>query len=117
MQVRLGFCRTGSGWLWLRLDEHRARVWCAESSEMRTPVEMASTEQTSAEPQPAMVTSYNELRASLAERKNFRRAKKIDDRLPEASAALGDAPRRKQFAQTEEGRREWQNSGIRYRRL
>ena len=42
---------SGFGWLWLRLDEHRARVWCAESM-MRTPLEMASIKQTSAEPQP-----------------------------------------------------------------
>ena len=53
------------------------------------------------------MTGYDELRASLAERKNWRRAKKIDDKLPAASAALGDAPRRKHFAATEEGRREW----------
>ena len=66
---------------------------------------MASTEQTRAGP--ALVTGYDELRASRAERKNWRRAKKIDDKLPVAASALGDTPRRKQFAQTEEGRREW----------
>ena len=56
-----------------------------------------------------MVTGFQEVRASLAARKNWRRAKKIDDKLPAASAALGDAPRRKHFAATEEGRREWKD--------
>ena len=66
---------------------------------------MASTEQPRAGP--ALVTGYDELRASLAARKNWRRAKKIDDKLPAAAAAVGNAPRRKAFAQSEEGRHQW----------
>ena len=65
---------------------------------------MASTEQPRAGP--PLVTGYrtsSELRASLAERKNWRRAKKIDDKLPAAASALGDAPRRKAFPPSEEG--------------
>ena len=66
---------------------------------------MASTEQPPAGP--ALVTGYDELRASLEQRKNWRRAKKIDDKLPAAAAAVGDAPRRKAFAPSEAGRLEW----------
>ena len=66
-------------------------------------IEMASMEQPPAGP--ALVTGYDELRASLAARKNWRRAKKIDDKLPAAAAAVGNAPRRKAFAPSEEGRK------------
>ena len=41
---------------------------------------MASTQQDGAGP--ALVTGYDKLRVSLAERKNWRRAKKIDNKLP-----------------------------------
>ena len=56
---------------------------------------------------PALVTSFEEHRASLAERKNYRDAKKINDRLPDAAATLVEVPRRKHFPATEEGRLEW----------
>ena len=52
----------------------RLGVW---SSSIGIRLRMASTQQTQAVP--VMVTGYDELRASLAERKNWRRAKKIDD--------------------------------------
>ena len=39
---------------------------------------------------PTLVSSLEERRASLAERKNYRRARKIDDRLPQASGQLLD---------------------------
>ena len=56
---------------------------------------------------PALVTSFEEHRASLAERKNYRRSTKIDDKLPEASSALVEVPRRKDFPATEAGRLAW----------
>ena len=56
---------------------------------------------------PALVTSFEEHRASLAERKHYRDAKKINDRLPDAAATIVEVPRRKHFPTTEEGRLEW----------
>ena len=55
----------------------------------------------------ALVTGYAEHRASLSEKKKYRRAIKIDLKLPEASTALAGVPRRKEFAEGEEGRQEW----------
>ena len=55
----------------------------------------------------ALVSSVSEERASLVERKNFRRAKKIDDKLPAACAALAAPPRRRDFAPDDEGRLKW----------
>ena len=55
----------------------------------------------------ALVTGFAEHRASLSEKKKYRRAIKIDLKLPEASTALAGVPRRKDFAQGEEGRQEW----------
>ena len=54
-----------------------------------------------------LVTGYAEHRASLQEKKNYRRAIKIDLKLPEASTALAGVPRRKDFAEGEEGRLAW----------
>ena len=54
-----------------------------------------------------LVTGYAEHRASLSEKKKYRRAIKIDLKLPEASTALAGVPRRKDFAEGEEGRQEW----------
>ena len=59
---------------------------------------------------PELVTSLAQNRASLAERKNYRRAMTIDDKLPEASAALANVPRRKAFTQDDEGRMEWKET-------
>ena len=55
----------------------------------------------------ALVTGYAEHRASLSEKKNYRRALKIDLKLPEASTALADVPRRKHFGEGDAGRQEW----------
>ena len=44
---------------------------------------------------------------SLSEKKKYRRAIKIDLKLPEASTALAAVPRRKDFAEGEEGRQAW----------
>ena len=55
----------------------------------------------------ALVTGYAEHRASLSEKKKYRRAIKIDLKLPEASTALAGVPRRKDFAEGEEGRQAW----------
>jgi len=49
-------------------------------------------------------------RASLAARKNYRKAEDIDLKLPQASTALGGAPRMRNYARTEEGRREWKEA-------
>ena len=54
-----------------------------------------------------LVTGYAEHRASLCEKKQFRRAIKIDLKLPEASTALAGVPRRKDFSEGEEGRQAW----------
>ena len=54
-----------------------------------------------------LLTGYAEQRASLSEKKKYRRAIKIDLKLPEASTALAGVPRRKDFADGEEGRRAW----------
>ena len=54
-----------------------------------------------------LVTGYAEHRASLSEKKKFRRAIKIDLKLPEASTALAGVPRRKDFPDGEEGRQAW----------
>ena len=56
---------------------------------------------------PALVTGVEEHRASLSERKNYRRSKKIDDKLAAGAAAISGPPRRKDFEQTEAGRLEW----------
>ena len=55
----------------------------------------------------ALVTGYAEHRASLQEKKKYRRAIKIDLKLPEASTALAGVPRRKDFPAGEEGRQAW----------
>ena len=52
-----------------------------------------------------LVTGYAEHRASLCEKKQYRRAIKIDLKLPEASTALAGVPRRKAFADGDEGRK------------
>ena len=49
-----------------------------------------------------LVTGYAEHRASLSEKKKYRRAIKIDLKLPEASTALAGVPRRKDFGDGEE---------------
>ena len=49
-----------------------------------------------------LVTGYAEYRASLAARKNYRKAEDIDLRLPQASTALGGAPRMRNYARTED---------------
>ena len=49
-----------------------------------------------------LVTGYAEHRASLSDKKKYRRAIKIDLKLPEASTALPGVPRRKDFADGEE---------------
>jgi hypothetical protein len=54
-----------------------------------------------------LVTGYAEHRASLIEKKTYRRATKIDLKLPEASTALTGVPRRKEFAEGDEGRQLW----------
>ena len=54
-----------------------------------------------------LVTGYAEYRASLAGRKNYRKAEDIGLRLPQASTAFGGAPRMRNYPRTEEGRREW----------
>ena len=54
-----------------------------------------------------LVAGYAEHRASLSEKKKYRRAIKIDLKLPEASTALAGVPRRKDFADGEEGRQAW----------
>ena len=51
-----------------------------------------------------LVTGYAEHRASLIEKKKYRRAIKINLKLPGASTALAGVPRRKDFAEGEEGR-------------
>ena len=58
-------------------------------------------------PRAQLVTGYAEHRASLSEKKKYRRAMKIDLKLPEASTALAGVPRRKNFADGDEGRMEW----------
>ena len=55
----------------------------------------------------ALVSGYAEHRASLCEKKGTRRATKIDLKLPELSTALAGGPRRKHYAQGEEGRQAW----------
>ena len=57
-----------------------------------------------------LVTGYAEHRASLSEKKKYRRAIKIDLKLPEASTALAGVPRRKDFPEGEEGRQAWKAS-------
>ena len=56
------------------------------------------------------MTGYAEYRASLAARKNYRKAEDIDLRLPLASTAFGGAPRMRNYPPTEEGRREWKEA-------
>ena len=53
------------------------------------------------------VTGYAEHRGSLNDKKKYRRAIKIDLKLPEASTALAGVPRRKDFPAGEEGRQAW----------
>ena len=60
-----------------------------------------------AEARQTLVSGYAEHRASLSEKKKYRRAIKIDLKLPEASTALAAVPRRKDFAEGEEGRQAW----------
>ena len=48
-----------------------------------------------------------EYRASLQDKKQYRRAIKIDLKLPEAAAALAGPPRRKEYAEGEEGKEAW----------
>ena len=55
----------------------------------------------------ALVTGYAEYRASLQDKKQYRRAIKIDLKLPEAAAALAGPPRRKEYAEGEEGKEAW----------
>ena len=57
-----------------------------------------------------LVTGYAEYRTSLVERKNYRKAEDIDLRLPQASTAMGAAPRMRNYPRTEEGRREWKKA-------
>ena len=56
------------------------------------------------------MTGYAEYRASLAARKNYRKAEDIDLKLPQASTTLGGVPRMRNYARTEEGRREWKEA-------
>ena len=49
----------------------------------------------------ALVTGYAEYRASLQDKKQYRRAIKIDLKLPEAAAAFAGPPRRKGFGEKE----------------
>ena len=42
---------------------------------------------------PALVTSFDEHRAALADRKIFRRAEKIDLKLPAATSTMKSTPR------------------------
>ena len=58
----------------------------------------------------ALVTGYAEHRASLQDKKKYRRAIKVDLKLPEASTALAGVPRRKQFPDGDEGRQAWRAS-------
>ena len=58
----------------------------------------------------ALVTGYTEHRASLQDKKNYRRAIKVDLKLPEASTALAGVPRRKDFQDGDEGRQAWRAS-------
>ena len=46
-----------------------------------------------------LVTGYAEHRASLSEKKQYRRAMKIDLKLPEASTALAGVPRKNKLVQ------------------
>jgi hypothetical protein len=55
----------------------------------------------------ALVTGYAEYRASLQDKKQYRRAIKIDLKLPKAAAALAGPRRRKEFGEGEEGRQAW----------
>jgi len=57
-----------------------------------------------------LVTGYAEYRTSLVERKNYRKAEDIDLRLPQASTAMGAAPRMRNYPRTEEGRRRWKKA-------
>jgi hypothetical protein len=63
-----------------------------------------------AEARQTLVSGYAEHRASLSEKKKYRRAIKIDLKLPEASTEMAGVPRRKHFAEGEVGRQAWKAS-------
>jgi hypothetical protein len=67
----------------------------------------AQTQEELAGARTQLVSGYAEHRASLSDKKQYRRAIKIDLKLPEASTAMAGVPRRKTFADGEEGRKEW----------
>ena len=76
-------------------------VHCQKSRQVRRRLEGIGGQ---TEARAELVTGYAEHRASLQEKQNYRRAIKIDLKLPEASTALAGVPRRKDFAEGEEGR-------------
>ena len=61
----------------------------------------AQTQEELAGARTQLVSGYAEHRASLSDKKQYRRAIKIDLKLPEASTALAVVPRRKDFAERE----------------
>ena len=79
-------------------------VHCQKSRQVRRRLEGIGGQ---TEARAELVTGYAEHRASLQEKKNYRRAIKIDLKLPEASTALAGVPRRKDFAEGGEGRLAW----------
>ena len=82
--------------------------WSGSSSSARTGNgEDGAEADGHADARQTLVTGYAEHRASLSEKKKYRRAIKIDLKLPEASTALAAVPRRKDFAEGEEGRQAW----------
>eukprot|EP00966_Prymnesium_polylepis_P216255 5006207-Prymnesium_polylepis.1 len=85
----------GASWQYAADARGQAAVAC-------TPLETENAVVTQA--RAALVTGYAEHRASLSEKKKYRRAIKIDLKLPEASTALVGVPRRKHFQDGEEGR-------------
>ena len=69
-------------------------------------VQPVAAQQTVAEARETLVTGYAEHRASLSEKKKYRRAIKIDLKLPEASTALAGVPGVRSFPRARrEGRR------------
>ena len=58
----------------------------------------AQTQEELAGARTQLVSGYAEHRASLSDKKQYRRAIKIDLKLPEASTAMAGVPRRKAFA-------------------
>ena len=71
--------------------------------------EEVGTQQSEAGAQEQLVTGYAEYRATLAGRKNYRKAEDIDLRLPQAST-VGAVPRMRHYPRTEEGRRDWKEA-------